>query len=78
MARRVRQGRPERFDARIGDRAARGFDWTDGVDSILSWFVDLDGGALVEISLAMHPSAGRTGDSVRALAKPLLARVRWV
>ena len=79
MARRVPQGWPERFAAQIDGRAARGFDWTDGVNSILSWFVGLDDGRCVEVCFSKNAFIRTQPEpSMFALAEPLLARVRWL
>lgn len=75
MARRVRQGHPDRFVGSIAGMVARGFEWTDGVRSIVSYFVNHPTGALVEISVAtlFYPDEPLPPRPLRKFADELFA-----
>jgi hypothetical protein len=60
MRRFVRQGEPERFDDHVGAVAAQGYEWTNGVQEIATWFVQPADGIVVEI----HVSLPRRQDPV--------------
>jgi hypothetical protein len=79
MARRVRQGYPDQFDSSILGVSASGYDWTDGVRHILSWFVEQPSGYVVEFCLARDSNAEHsvTGN-LHEIGAALFAHVRWV
>jgi hypothetical protein len=82
MSRRVRQGYPGRFDAVISGLPALGFDWTDGIMEILSYFVLHARGWILEfqVARACHPVMYMPGfdrSPLRSIAEDLLAGVRW-
>ncbi len=52
MARRVRQGYPERFSPTVAGIPALGFEWTDGVAHIRSYFVPHPRGPIIEFQIA--------------------------
>jgi hypothetical protein len=76
MARRVRQGYPERFAAMVDGTQALGFDWTDGVANILSYFAVHPRGPIVELSVIV-PALPEPPAPILTLAAELIHRVRW-
>jgi hypothetical protein len=77
MGRRVRQGYPERFDAEVSGRPARGFGWTDGVADILSFFVCVLDRHFVEFSVQKRSFQEPPSPPLNDVARELLSRVRW-
>ncbi|MFO0547069.1 MAG: hypothetical protein U0271_01710 [Polyangiaceae bacterium] len=77
MAGRVQRGHPGRFAAVVAGRPARGFDWTDGVQDILSFFVELHD-CLVELSLARAALPQTHSAPLMEVASSLLVGVRWL
>lgn len=51
MKRRVKQGYPEKFTIIVNERFQTAYNWTDGIDSILSIFIPLNLEIIQEISI---------------------------
>jgi hypothetical protein len=78
MSRRVRQGYPTRFDAAISGRPALGFGWSDGVSSVLSYFVMHPAGWVVEFQVARDFHTDPLDERpLPSIADQLLANVQW-
>lgn len=79
MARHVRQGEPSRFSDRIGGLEALGYEWTDGVMDIATWFVapSPSVGVRVDHAISALGPLSRPNVSARAEGAILLASVTW-
>jgi hypothetical protein len=80
MRRRVANGEPERFDDLLGTVPALGYEWTDGIHDIATWFVKPTDDVAVEILVTLpglsEPS-GRYRDPI-ARGRTLLCSARWI
>ena len=79
MKRHVPQGYPERFAAVVGDRAALGYTWTDGISDIATWFVEPLPSVVVRIDHSIPSIAPRerSGVDARGEGAGLLATLQW-
>jgi len=79
MRRRVRQGSPDQYAAKVAGVDALRFDWTDGVASVRSYFVHHSSGSVIEFGLAtMHFPSGGLKVPLDEAAEQLLARIKWI
>jgi hypothetical protein len=80
MRRFVRQGEPERFDDLVGTAPAQGYQWTDGVRDIATWFVQVAEGLVVAIHVGLpglvDPS--RKDRDPIARGRAFLCNARWI
>jgi hypothetical protein len=80
MGRFVRSGEPERFDDLVGTVPAQGYQWTDGVRAIATWFVQPADGLVIEIHVGLpgllDPSH-RDRDPI-ARGRAFLCGARWI
>jgi hypothetical protein len=80
MRRFVRDGEPESFADLVGGLAAQGYNWTDGVRNIATWFVQLADELVVEIHVALPgliEPPRRDRDPI-ARGRTLLSSARWI
>ncbi|NUP10192.1 MAG: hypothetical protein HOW73_29430 [Polyangiaceae bacterium] len=77
MGRRVLQGEPGRFSAELDGVPARGFEWTDGICDILSYFAQSPRGDLVELIVACDLRAPGAPAAIADVARMILSRFRW-
>ena len=82
MLRHVPQGRPTEFASIIDGRPAVGFEWTDGVSDVATWFVEGPNRVWYRIDCTEKPSLGEDGkyryqSSGRVEGSQLLSQFRW-
>jgi len=61
MQRHVRQGEPDRFPAVVSGHPAFGYEWSDGVQTILTWWLELDSEFCARVEYA-NGTPGRIRD----------------
>ncbi len=78
MNRFVPDGNLERFEAVIDGRKMLGFDYTDGVSEIRSFYVEISEGAAccVTLKIGIGPS-GQSDAESQIEAEEMIATIRW-
>jgi hypothetical protein len=78
MARRVREGYPGRFKTELGGVPALGYDYTDGVSNLRSYFAPCPSGGIVELCIRKAvASYGEHQVPLESAAEFVLAGIRW-
>lgn len=78
MARRVPQGNPERFRDDMSGVLLQGFEWTDGISDVLSFFARITDGTVVELQTSRAGWPHTSPASLLEASAPLLRGIRWL
>jgi len=70
MRRNVTQGEPDRFPAVFAGHPAFGYEWTDGVQWVLTWWLELDPECCARVDYA-NGTVGRIREQADRLLPPI-------
>jgi hypothetical protein len=78
MRRHVGQGYPEEFESTVGGRRALGFEWTSGVSSVVTWFIERPHGQVTRVEFSIWGRGVMWQEDARASGETIVATVSWL